>query len=133
MRHLRRTIPLALALVFGLTLWFTKTNAQRNGSPALEGAMQLYKDGNYNDAYSDLRALALDESTPSAEMATVIDTAISCLQQLNRADEIEAFREDADGFPDRDDILVVTHWGFIRCLTGAEVGNLAAVRLSFQP
>lgn len=26
-------------------------------------------------------------------------------------------------------IAVVTHWGFIRCLTGQEVGNLGAVRL----
>ena len=45
----------------------------------------------------------------------------------------QAFREDARTFGDRDDILVVTHWGFIRCLTGAEVGNLAAVQLSFEP
>lgn len=26
-------------------------------------------------------------------------------------------------------VAVITHWGFIRCLTGQEVGNLGAVRL----
>jgi broad specificity phosphatase PhoE len=44
----------------------------------------------------------------------------------------DCFLAAAREFPDRDQVLVVTHWGFIRCLTGAEVGNLATVRLSFD-
>lgn len=31
--------------------------------------------------------------------------------------------------PDRDETAVVSHWGFIRCVTGQEVGNTGAVRL----
>ncbi len=51
-------------------------------------------------------------------------------------DEIAArgrrFRERAAGFPDRSEVLVVTHWGFIRALTGQEVKNAQVVRLQFD-
>lgn len=44
----------------------------------------------------------------------------------------EAFLARARTWPDRDHVLVVSHWGFIRCVTGAEVGNLAAIRVTFD-
>jgi broad specificity phosphatase PhoE len=39
------------------------------------------------------------------------------------------FLEAAAALEAPDTVAVVTHWGFIRCLTGQEVGNLGAVRL----
>lgn len=42
----------------------------------------------------------------------------------------EAFRAKAAAMPDRDRVAVVSHWGFIRCLTGQAVGNIAIVRLA---
>jgi glucosyl-3-phosphoglycerate phosphatase len=39
------------------------------------------------------------------------------------------FRERLRRRPDRDTLLVVSHWGFIRGLTGLEVKNAALVRL----
>lgn len=42
------------------------------------------------------------------------------------------FLERARGLPDRDRTIVVTHWGFIRCVSGAEVGNLESIRLEFD-
>lgn len=36
-----------------------------------------------------------------------------------------AFLARAAEWSDHDRVLVVTHWGFIRCVTGLEVGNLA--------
>lgn len=39
------------------------------------------------------------------------------------------FLEAAARMADAETVAVVTHWGFIRCLTGEEVGNLGAVRL----
>lgn len=40
------------------------------------------------------------------------------------------FRSRAAELPDRSTVAVVTHWGFIRALTGEEVANAARVRLS---
>ncbi|SNB62642.1 Broad specificity phosphatase PhoE [Arboricoccus pini] len=37
----------------------------------------------------------------------------------------QAFLDRAARWDDHDHVLVVTHWGFIRCVTGLEVGNLA--------
>lgn len=39
------------------------------------------------------------------------------------------FRADLATLDDRDRLAVVTHWGFIRGLTGQEVGNCGVVRL----
>jgi broad specificity phosphatase PhoE len=43
-----------------------------------------------------------------------------------RARRFLAFAERLD---EPETVAVITHWGFIRCLTGREVGNLGAVRL----
>lgn len=43
------------------------------------------------------------------------------------------FRAKLDSRPDRHALLIVTHWGFIRGLTGLEVGNAARVRLADAP
>ncbi|WP_222183828.1 histidine phosphatase family protein [Geminicoccus harenae] len=42
-----------------------------------------------------------------------------------------AFREEARTWPDQDRTLVVTHWGFLRALTGLEVENGTLV--SYDP
>jgi broad specificity phosphatase PhoE len=44
----------------------------------------------------------------------------------------ERFLRGAATRPDRERLLVVSHWGFIRCVTGAEVGNLAVMRVAFD-
>jgi broad specificity phosphatase PhoE len=40
-----------------------------------------------------------------------------------------SFAELARSWPDRDNVAVVTHWGFVRAATGAELANCATVRL----
>ena len=45
------------------------------------------------------------------------------------ADRCERFRAKAQAMADRDRVAVVSHWGFIRGLTGQELGNAAFVRL----
>lgn len=44
-----------------------------------------------------------------------------------------AFREAMRGHPDYPHIAVVTHWGFIRCLTGRPPANGEIVRLPLSP
>ncbi len=55
--------------------------------------MQLHRDGNYKEAYDGLRRFVLDENAPSKELPQALQTAIACLQQLNRSSEIDEFRE----------------------------------------
>jgi uncharacterized protein YfaS (alpha-2-macroglobulin family)/tetratricopeptide (TPR) repeat protein len=122
MRHNRRLCTFGLALLLGLAWWFTTAIAQREQSSPLPTAMQLYKDGNYREAYEALRKLALDGDTTSTDLSTILQTAISCLQQLNRSDEIDEFREAAvAAHPDDWRLLMavaqsyinVDHYGFV--------------------
>ncbi|TDH62588.1 histidine phosphatase family protein [Dankookia rubra] len=46
---------------------------------------------------------------------------------------VALFRAEAAAWPDRDGMLVVSHWGFIRALTGRDVGNGEWVRLPPAP
>ena len=41
-----------------------------------------------------------------------------------------AFRAKAAAMADREQVAVISHWGFIRCLTGEAVDNTAIVRLA---
>ncbi len=43
------------------------------------------------------------------------------------------FRGVTDGIVDRDRVAIVTHWGFIRALTGLTVTNAAVVRFHLRP
>ena len=42
----------------------------------------------------------------------------------------DAFRALLRAMPDRDEVAVVTHWGFIRGLTGAELHNTESIRIA---
>jgi uncharacterized protein YfaS (alpha-2-macroglobulin family) len=56
-------------------------------------AMKAHQDGNWKDAYESLRKLALDPTDDSDKVSQDLNTAIHCLQQLGRVDEIDEFRE----------------------------------------
>jgi broad specificity phosphatase PhoE len=50
------------------------------------------------------------------------------------AERCAAFLAAAADIPDRGNVAVVTHWGFIRAATGKPIGNCEMVRIdSFQP
>jgi glucosyl-3-phosphoglycerate phosphatase len=46
------------------------------------------------------------------------------------AERCETFRRAIAAAPDRDEVAVVSHWGFIRGLTGAELHNTDTIRLT---
>ncbi|MBN1588215.1 MAG: hypothetical protein JW888_01735, partial [Pirellulales bacterium] len=59
------------------------------------GAQKAMKAGNFKDAYEQFRRLALDPQTNPQQVPGDLDRAIDCLNRLNRATEIDAFREAA--------------------------------------
>jgi alpha-2-macroglobulin len=95
MRHARWIDRVGVTLLLGSLAWCTAAIAQREEVQSLATTMQLYKDGNYGEAYDALRKIALDDDSDSADLSTIIQTAISCLQRLNRVNEIDEFREGA--------------------------------------
>src|SRR5262249_46639092 len=58
-----------------------------------ESLMKSFKAGNFNTAYKGLRQLALDPKDDPKLVGQDLTTAIACLQQLGRSDEIDEFRE----------------------------------------
>ncbi len=58
-----------------------------------EQAYKSYQEGNYKDAYDGYRKLALDPNDDPRLAGGDLSMATSCLQSLNRADEIDEFRE----------------------------------------
>ena len=62
--------------------------------PTLESLLKLHADGNHRDAYDGLSRYILEQkdATPS-DVVKAFQAATNCLQQLNRTDELDAFRE----------------------------------------
>src|SRR5262249_41067271 len=83
---------LAAAVVMSAgAYWLTAPNASQ---PAQRAAlMKAVSAGNYKDAYDGLRKLALDPADDPALVGQDLTTAIQCLQNLGRVDEVDAFRE----------------------------------------
>lgn len=78
----------AVALSVGV-YWLAAadTPAQR------DALMKTFQAGNYKDAYEGLRKLALDPKADPALVGQDLTTALQCLQNLGRVDEIDEFRE----------------------------------------
>ena len=55
--------------------------------------LKAVNDGNYADAFEGLRKLALQADTPGQQVADEVNSAIICLRQLGRLNEIDDFRE----------------------------------------
>ena len=58
-----------------------------------EQAYKAYQQGNFKDAYEGYRKLALDPKDDPRLVGGDLSMATSCLQSLNRVDEIDEFRE----------------------------------------
>jgi uncharacterized protein YfaS (alpha-2-macroglobulin family) len=91
-------------------------------TPTLDQLIKLHADGNYKESYDGLREFTLEGEPESNDLPRAYDTAIACLHQLNRVDEIDDFREAAVEAHDDDWRLIaavarsyinVQHYGFI--------------------
>lgn len=82
-----------------------------------------------------------DIGTPPDELSTIWpDLAFDHLEpawwgggeesEHQLARRVVAFRDAAERLPDRQSVAVISHWGFIRALTGADLANGTYVRLA---
>src|SRR2546422_887578 len=82
---------LGLALVMATVCWLMaddrKSEKDRRGE-----VMALYSRNNFKEAYDGLRGLVLDPSCDPGEVCNDFSSAITCLQKLERADEIDELR-----------------------------------------
>ena len=74
----------------GLAAWGAEGS---NTSSAREKAAKDFREGNCKDAYEIFRKLALDPADDAHKVGQDLVTGTDCLVRLNRADEIDAFRE----------------------------------------
>jgi alpha-2-macroglobulin len=91
---LRLILPTVALIAIAIAL--TPTNAHAENAPAsLASLLKMQQDGNFKTAYDGLRSLVLSNDAAETELPKAFDAAIECLRQLNRVDEIDAFREEA--------------------------------------
>ncbi|MCG3179041.1 MAG: hypothetical protein BIFFINMI_01372 [Phycisphaerae bacterium] len=69
--------------------------AGEGGDPASDraAARKLMKDGNWKEAYEAFSGLALDPKDDPAQVGDDLNAAVQCLQQINRTNECDDFRE----------------------------------------
>lgn len=83
-----------LAMTLPLFVWaFHLSNAAEPATPDREAALKKMQDGNFRDAYDELRRITLDPKTDSFSVGSLLDSAIQCLNNLARSDEIDDYRE----------------------------------------
>ncbi len=67
--------------------------AEELSPPDREKAQKAMKDGNWKDAYEDFSRLAVDPKNDPLKTSGDFQSALSCLQNLNRFNEADDFRE----------------------------------------
>src|SRR5581483_1436550 len=84
-------LSVALILAAG-AVWFV-TAEQPTPRERRERLMKTFQAGNFKDAYEGLRQLALDPADDPLKVGNDLTTAVQCLNNLGRMEEIDAFAE----------------------------------------
>src|SRR5690349_19457160 len=90
-----RFVPLALLVslgIFGLSLFLP---AAENPPDLRSKSEAAFKAGNFKDAYDGYRKLVLDPKADRIKIVDDLNSAILCLAQLGRGDEVDELRESA--------------------------------------
>ena len=92
MKHIKLTAILATVLIgsfLAISAWGEKQNVESLRAKAAK----LNSDGNHKEAWEVYSKIALDPTDDPQKVGGDMMAAIGCLQQLNRTDEIDDFRE----------------------------------------
>jgi alpha-2-macroglobulin len=91
---IRLSLLLLALVIVGAILMDPVAAVAEKDPPSLEKLLQLHADGNHKDAYDGLRQFLLERrNAHAADVVKAFETAIICLQQLNRTDEADEFRD----------------------------------------
>jgi uncharacterized protein YfaS (alpha-2-macroglobulin family) len=89
-------LSLLALLIFAISIAMSPNESVAAAAPqSLASLLKMQSDGNHKDAYEGLHALVLSKDATSADLPKAFRAADTCLQQLNRVDELDAFREAA--------------------------------------
>ena len=105
MNHIKLLLTL-LSLVLAV---IPAAGEEKDSARIRQEAYRLYQDGNYQEAFAKYRTLCLEMKNDPPRIAEDLVQALSCLQNLNRASEIDAFREN----------VITAHGGNWRLLRAA--------------
>jgi alpha-2-macroglobulin len=75
--------------------WAMAADSSNNMNALRDQLQNAYNQGNYKDAYDGYRKIILDPNIDSRTASLDLNTAVQCLQNLNRADEIDELLESA--------------------------------------
>ncbi|GIW81119.1 MAG: alpha-2-macroglobulin [Gemmatales bacterium] len=93
----KRLVGILLVLLLtasAATYWLSAADEAPTDSRRAE-LMKLYGDGNYKEAYQGLRQFVLNPKNDPSKVVNDFNTAVQCLRQLGRVDEVDDFREAA--------------------------------------
>ncbi|HOD82246.1 MAG: MG2 domain protein [Planctomycetes bacterium ADurb.Bin126] len=139
MRHLPK-----IALLLAVVLCCTLALEGRDDVAAREKANQLFRNGNWKEAYALYSKLSTDGTSDPRLVVTDYNNAVQCLQRLGRISEVDAFREkvvDAHAKNWRvlqtvaQSYMNVEHWGAIvagEYIRGPHRGGTAKFADSFE-
>jgi uncharacterized protein YfaS (alpha-2-macroglobulin family) len=118
MSRLRSIVPGAAAVLLGLLV--AASGGPADGPADRAKAQKLLKDGNFKEAWELFSRLVLDPATDPVAAGEDLESAVQCLQQLNREHEIDAFREKAVATHPRNPRLL---WAAARTLINGNPGG----------
>jgi len=93
MSRLRSIARAAAAVLVGMIV--LAAGGQGDGPPDRAKARKLLADGNFKEAWEHFSRLALDAAADPKHVGSDLESAVQCLQQLNRENELDPFREKA--------------------------------------
>ena len=81
------------AIVAGLWTFSPSAGASADNAELRKQMNETFRQGNYKDAYEGYRKLAFDPENNARQVGDDLSTAVLCLENLDRADEIDALLE----------------------------------------
>ena len=89
-----KALTMLLIVLTGSLLALSPAMAQKQDTNELRSqANKLRSDGNYKEAWEAYSKIALDAADNPKMVGDDMNSAVACLRQINRIDEIDAFRE----------------------------------------
>jgi uncharacterized protein YfaS (alpha-2-macroglobulin family) len=84
---------LGVSLILAVTAVWLFAADKPSQQAQREALTKTFQAGNYKDAYTGFRKLALDSNDDPLQVGKDLELGISCLRNLGRSDEIDDFRE----------------------------------------